>query len=125
VPKKTPEDRELEARVCAHIRQQMVERRLGVNAMGRKLGMKGGTLSKILWGERGLGSGYIMTVHRALSIHGNILLDEDPPKRFYEPGPPAEVSEVGHPSGGTSAGATRPRRSKAHGAGSARTHDER
>jgi hypothetical protein len=78
VPKKNAEDLEIERRVRAHIRREMIERGIGVNAAGRKLGVAGGTLSKILNETRGFGSGFILRVQRAWAIPSKMLLEEDP-----------------------------------------------
>ncbi len=92
VPKKTTEDHEIEARVCGHIRREMVERGLGVNATGRRLGLGGGTLSKILNGERGFKAGFLLRLQRAFRLPAKMLLEEDPPSEFMRPGVP-EVPE--------------------------------
>ena len=76
--KKNAEDVELEARVRAHIRREMVERHLGVNEAARRLGVNGGTLSRILNEERGFGSGFILKVQRAFSLPAKLLLEEAP-----------------------------------------------
>lgn len=86
--RKNEEDQELESRIRGHIRREMVERELGVNEMGRRLGLGGGTLSRILNEERGFGSGFVLRVLRKLTIPAKILLEEDPSPRFMAPGVP-------------------------------------
>ena len=89
VPKKNPEDIELERRVRAHIRREMVDRGLGVNEAGRRMRLGGGTLSRILNEERGFGSGFILRVQRAFNIPAKMLLEEDPvDPALSEPGVP-------------------------------------
>lgn len=92
VPKKNAEDHEIERRVRAHIRREMVEREIGVNEAGRRLGVGEGTLSKILNETRGFGSGFILRVQRAFKIPAKTLLEEDPgDPRLNEPGIPGEA----------------------------------
>lgn len=95
VPKKKPEDHEIERRVRAHIRREMVERQIGVNEAGRRLGLGGGTLSKILSETRGFGSGFILLVQRAFKIPAKMLLEEDPTDpALLAPGVPDEPTTV-------------------------------
>jgi hypothetical protein len=92
VSSKNAEDREIERRVRAHIRREMVERGLGVNEAGRRLGLGDGTLSKILNETRGFGSGFILRVQRAFKIPAKMLLEEDPTDpSLLEPGVPGEA----------------------------------
>ena len=88
VKKKNAEDVELESRVRGHIRREMVERHLGVNEAGRRMGLGDGTLSRILNEERGFGSGFILRVQRAFQIPAKLLLEEDPEPRFMAAGVP-------------------------------------
>lgn len=85
---KNAEDQEIEARIRGHIRREMVERGLGVNEAGRKLGLGNGTLSRILSEERGFGSGFILRVQRAWAIPSKLLIEEDPEPRFMACGIP-------------------------------------
>jgi len=86
--RKNEEDQELEARVRGHIRREMVERGLGVNEAGRKLGLGDGTLSRILNEERGFGSGFLLRVQRKLTIPSKLLLEEDPERVYMKVGVP-------------------------------------
>lgn len=91
VPKKNAEDLEIERRVRAHIRREMVDRGIGVNEAGRRLGVSPGTLSKILSETRGFGSGFILRVQRAFSIPSKMLIEEDPEDaRLLAPGVPGQ-----------------------------------
>jgi hypothetical protein len=91
VPKKNAEDHEIERRIRAHIRREMVEREIGVNEAGRRLGVKEGTLSRILSESRGFGSGFILRVQRAFKIPAKMLLEEDPTDpALLAPGVPEE-----------------------------------
>jgi hypothetical protein len=100
VPKKNPEDHEIERRVRAHIRREMVERQIGVNEAGRRLGVKEGTLSRILSESRGFGSGFILRVQRAFKIPAKMLLEEDPADpALLAPGVPGEPPTTKRPRG--------------------------
>lgn len=88
VPNKSSDDVEIENRVRGHIRAEMIDRGLGVNAMNEKLGLGRGVLSKILNEERGFKAGFVLRVLRKLTVPAKILLEEDPEDRFMEPGVP-------------------------------------
>lgn len=86
--RKSELDHEIERRVRGYIREEMVERGVGVNEMGRRLGMKGGTLSRILREERGIGPGFILQAYKALKVKAGDFLEQDPAPRFMAVGSP-------------------------------------
>jgi hypothetical protein len=93
VPKKNAEDHEIERRVRAHIRREMVERGIGVNGAGRRLNVAPGSLSRILNETRGFGPGFILRVQRAFQIPSKMLIEEDPADpKLLEPGVPEPVA---------------------------------
>lgn len=95
VPRKNAEDHEIERRVRAHIRREMVDRGLGVNEAGRRLGLGDGSLSKILNETRGFGSGFILRVQRAFKIPAKMLIEEDPSDpALLAPGVPGESGKT-------------------------------
>lgn len=93
--KKSREDHEIEERIRGHIRREMVDREIGVNDAGRRLGLAQGTLSRILTGERGFAAGFILRVQRAFHVSAKDLLEEDPEPRFMATGVPPEPKKAG------------------------------
>jgi DNA-binding Xre family transcriptional regulator len=85
VPKKTAEDYEAEARVRAHLRQQMHERKIDRAELARRIGSDDGNMTRILNGSRGIGLGLTLRISRALKITPTRLLEEDPPGEFSDP----------------------------------------
>jgi transcriptional regulator with XRE-family HTH domain len=98
VQRKNSEDLEIERRVRAYIREEMIERGIGVNEMGRRLGLKEGTLSRILSEQRGFGSGFILRTYRALKVKAVNFLESDPPARFMVVGVPDSPTPGASPS---------------------------
>lgn len=96
VPKKSGEDLEAEARVRAHLRQQMRERSIDQAELARRIGSDDGNMSRILSGGRGIGLGQALRISRALKITPTRLLEEDPPDEFWDPGsrPPRDKKGV-------------------------------
>ena len=83
--KKTPEDLEAEARVRAHLRQQMAERHISRAELARRVGSDDGNMTRILDGERGIGLGLVLRICRGLSISPTRLLLENAPKEYGDP----------------------------------------
>jgi transcriptional regulator with XRE-family HTH domain len=98
VGKKSPEDRLIERRVIAHILHQQAERGWSQNDMAEHLGIRSGTLSKYITGDRGTGLGFVLRVSKKLGINPTRLLEVPPPPEFVhlseEKGaaPPREAS---------------------------------
>lgn len=86
--RKSAEDLEIERRVRGWIRKEMWDRKLGVNATSRRLGVGQGMLSRLLNEQRGFGPGLLLKVRREFGIPAKILLEEDPEPRFLAPGIP-------------------------------------
>jgi transcriptional regulator with XRE-family HTH domain len=82
--KKSKEDREVEARIRAHLRQQMTERGITIAELARRIHTNDGNVNRILKGGRGLGLGIALRICRGLKITGTRLLEEDPPSKFSD-----------------------------------------
>lgn len=100
--RKSEEDRELEDRVRAWIRFEIVERGISQNEMERRLGLTEGRLSKILTSTRGFKSGLILLVIRRIGIRAAQLILEDPPGGTQQS--PASTSPAAGQPGRQSAG---------------------
>lgn len=82
---KTPEDLEAERRIRAHLRQQMAERRITQTELARRIGRDDGDITRLLSGERGIRSlGLVLRICRVLKISATRLLEEDPPREFWD-----------------------------------------
>ena len=88
VERKSLEDHEIENRIRGHIRRELVERKISLNEGGRRVGVKGGTLSRILSEKRGFKAGFVLKVMRGFTIPSKMLVEEDPPAKFMVPGVP-------------------------------------
>lgn len=84
VPRKSPEDYEAEARIRAHLREQMKERRINIAELARRLKTDDGNLNRILKGGRGLGLGLALRICRNLKIRGTMLLEENPKPEYWD-----------------------------------------
>jgi transcriptional regulator with XRE-family HTH domain len=113
VPRKTKEEREYEARVLAHIRQQMEEREWSQNDMAEHLGIKSGTLSAYLRGYRGMKLGFVMRVSKRLGINPTRLLEGEVPEQFWHQ--PEEEESGAPPLPGASPALAQPQRPRAGG----------
>jgi plasmid maintenance system antidote protein VapI len=82
--KKSAEDLEVEARIRAHLRQQMLERRINIAELARRIRTNDGNVNRILQGGRGLGLGIAIRICRGLQITPTRLLEEDPPKKYWD-----------------------------------------
>lgn len=83
VGKKRDEDREVEDRVRAWIRERMERRELGVTAAAEKLRMNQGNLTRILQGSRGVSAGVAKRVSDTFQIDPAQLLNEDPAQDYF------------------------------------------
>jgi hypothetical protein len=111
VPRKSAPELEVEKRIAAHVRRYMVQRRIGLSKLARRLEMHKGTVSKILWLDRGIDAYFVWAVHVRLHISADVLLEDDPDQEFFRPGPPAIPEGDGDtPSAGPSAAAGERRR---------------
>jgi transcriptional regulator with XRE-family HTH domain len=114
--KATPEDIEMARRLCGWIRKEKHDRRLSQNAIARKLGLPGPTLSRYLTEARLPPIGVVLRVRKLLHVDAVDLLEEDPPQRFMSPEPEEQPSS--HESPRTPAqpeGEEKGRRSHANG----------
>jgi len=84
VGKKSEEDLEVEARIRAHLRQQMEERHITIAELARRIRTDDGNVNRILKGGRGLGLGIALRICRGLKITASRLLEEDPPARYSD-----------------------------------------
>lgn len=85
VGRKSPEDRQMEERIRAHIRRRMEELRVGVTEAAAMVGCDQGNLSKILTGSRGIGVGLAARIFTGLKIDPLAMFLRDPELRFFEP----------------------------------------
>jgi transcriptional regulator with XRE-family HTH domain len=86
VARKSDEDREVEERIRAHIRQQMHDRGIDKAEAARRVKSDNGNFSRILSGDRGIGPGLILRICKAFRITPTRLLEEDPPRAFFVEG---------------------------------------
>ncbi len=117
VGKKRDEDRAVEDRIRAHIRQRMERRRLGVTNAARKLSSSQPNLTRILMGERGVSAGLAYRVSTEFQVDLEHLFHVDPPRefwRYYVPRPAADPDSA-------SPSAARPTRRDHAGGGSPAT----
>lgn len=102
-------DKRTRWRIAAHIRRVMHEREWKAADVCRATGVAASNLSKLLAGEDDrIGLDFVLALHRGLHIDANVLLDHDPPHRFFLQGQlsgrPDEVpghARRGQPSGHT------------------------
>lgn len=92
VGRKTVEDLEAEARVRAHLRQQMEERHISRAELARRIGSDDGNMTRLLNGTRGVGLGLVVRICRELSITPTRLLLEDPQPKYWDSGQKNDVS---------------------------------
>lgn len=91
VPKKTPEDLEAEARIRAHLRQQVKERNITPTELARRIGADDGNITRILKGTRGIKSlGQVLRICREMKLTATRLLEEDPPLQYRDEAQPVE-----------------------------------
>ena len=83
---KTDIDLVVEARIRAHLRQQMQDREIHQTELARIAGIDNGNIKRILSGERGAGLGVVLRICDALKITPTRLLEQDPPDEFFRPG---------------------------------------
>jgi DNA-binding Xre family transcriptional regulator len=86
VARKSEDDRKVEARIRAHIRQQMRERSIDKAEAARRIRSDNGNFSRILNEGRGIGISLIMRICHGLKITPSRLLEEDPPSEFFAVG---------------------------------------
>ncbi len=91
VGQKSADDLEIEARIRAHLRQQMKERGITQTELARRIGADDGNIKRILSGERGIKSlGQVKRICSALKLTPTRLFEEDPPKKFWDESQKAE-----------------------------------
>lgn len=91
VPKKTAEDLEAEARIRAHLRHQMAERRITATELARRIKADDGNITRILGGTRGVKSlGQVLRICRGLGLTATRLLEEDAPPQYRDDAQPAD-----------------------------------
>lgn len=94
-------DKRTRWRIAAHIRRVMYEREWKAADVCRATGVAASNLSKLLAGEDDrIGLDFVLALHRGLHIDANVLLDHDPPRRFFLQGQLSGRLE-GQPSGHT------------------------
>lgn len=82
---KTADDLAIEARIRAHIRQQMKERGYTTyEAVAAKVGLDPTYIGRILSTHRGIGLGAVMKIAKGLKITPTRLLEEDPPDEYRD-----------------------------------------
>lgn len=90
-------DRRTRWRIAAHVRKVMEERDISQADLARTTGVDAGNLSKLLRGvDDRIGLEFVLALHRKLHIDANVLLDHDPPRKFFLDG------QLSGPSGQTS-----------------------
>lgn len=94
VADKTPEDLEANARIRAHLRQQMEERSIDKAELARRIRADNGNLSRMMNGSRGFSLGAVLRICSALKLTPTRLLEENPPERYWD------VEPVPQPRGG-------------------------
>jgi DNA-binding Xre family transcriptional regulator len=82
--RKSVEDRAVEERIRAHLRQALHDRGTSENKLAQRIGISQSNLNRILNGHRGVGLSLILKIVKGLKINPIRLLEEDPPKRFFE-----------------------------------------
>jgi hypothetical protein len=94
VGKKRSDDKPVEDRIRAYIRQRMTQRGLGVTAAARQLESDQGNLTRILLGSRGVSAGLAFRVSTQFDIDLEGLFHRDPPEhfwRYYVPRPNVDL----------------------------------
>lgn len=81
---KLPEELEAEAKVRAHLRQQMEERDIDQAELASLLDTTEATVSRILSGDRGIGLGLFVRICRRLGVTATRLLEHAPPVGFSD-----------------------------------------
>jgi transcriptional regulator with XRE-family HTH domain len=93
VGSKSQADKEAEARVRAHVRQQMKERGILQAEVAKITRVDDGLLSRILAGDRGAGLGTVLKLCKGLKITPTRMLETDPPSEFWGPDDPGRPSD--------------------------------
>lgn len=106
-------ENQIEKRVAAHVREQMVEHDLGTNAMARKLKVQRSYISRLLNKSRGADAAFVARMHKELGISANVILDDNPPEQFWRLGPPPETMGNRPPSRRASPSSAHPTRQNA------------
>lgn len=73
-----PFEAEIRQRIASHLQYQMERRGLTKAQMARRLGVSESNLGRMLSGDRGMSAGFVLRVHRLLSISAEQLLGEEP-----------------------------------------------
>ena len=77
---------ELHRRIAAHARRLMVEGRYSsINVFADRVGLAQSYVHQVLKGERTPGFEFMVALHRGLGVDANELLDNDPPRRWFQP----------------------------------------
>lgn len=92
VSAKKATDLRVEARIRAHVRQQMEERGITQNEVARRVDANQGHFSRILQGDRSITAGLAYRIAKGLGITPTRLLEEDPPVRFFQKDPHGPTS---------------------------------
>jgi transcriptional regulator with XRE-family HTH domain len=78
-------DLETRERIVAHLRQQMELRQVAsIRQMAEKLGLSHTYLIRTLSGVQTGGLELVIRMHRVLHISSDVLLDENPPQKYFE-----------------------------------------
>jgi hypothetical protein len=82
--KKSAEDLEANARIRAHLRQQIKDRGIDPAELARRIRVNDGNFSRQMAGSRGFSVGQVLRICRSLGFTATRLLEEDPPARFFD-----------------------------------------
>jgi hypothetical protein len=84
VTAKRDQDLIIEARIRAHVRYQLRERKISQAIAAQRIGIDPGHFSRILKGERGITAGLAYRICQAFLISPVNLFEEDPPRQDWD-----------------------------------------
>ncbi len=85
--RKTPTDLEVEERIRAHVRCGMADHGISRAELARRAHAHPSEISRLLSSaRRSIRPGFLLRISIALQITPTRLLEEDPPRWFFEPG---------------------------------------
>jgi transcriptional regulator with XRE-family HTH domain len=91
VTKPAPEELRVRARIAAHLRRVMHERRWSQSDLSRALGFARTSMSRIISGDRTPGLDVLLRMRERPEFDLNEVVESDPPAEFFTPGIDADA----------------------------------